>query len=225
MPRRCRPWLLDWYPRCVPAPVTPLARPSVQLLSQQSVVAAALAILDAEGIEGLTIRRLAAECGVQGPSLYHHFASKDDILGAIVETIFSEIDLDQIRGDWEQILTGYAQQWRAALIAHPHVVQYVALRPVTSRAGLDLYEHVSAQLLACGWETSFAREVIMVVENFVFGSTLMANALPIILSKQQELEYPKLAALHDPPPADPSDDGYDLGFRALIAGLRMELDS
>jgi AcrR family transcriptional regulator len=198
-----------------------LPRPSVQLLSPEKIVAAALAIIDADGMEALSMRRLAAELGVQGPSLYHHFAGKKEMLGAIVDQIYSEIDLDRVDGTWEQALTSYSKQLRAVLMAHPHAVESVAMTPVTTDAGLRIYEHMIERLMACGWELEFSRQVTLVVENLVFGAVFTANVPAIELSEGQEPQYPRLTELVHGPPVPQPDDGYEIGFAALIEGLRV----
>ena len=115
-----------------------MARPTTPLLSRASIVAAALETIDADGVDGLSMRRLAARLGVSGPSLYHHVASKDEILDAIVEHINGQIRLDDAGPDWETALTSYAYQLRGVLVEHPHVIEFLALRPVTTHAGLRI---------------------------------------------------------------------------------------
>ncbi|MCD0481370.1 TetR/AcrR family transcriptional regulator [Streptacidiphilus sp. ASG 303] len=70
-----------------------MARPRRPLLSHDRIVAAALRLVDAEGLEALSTRRLAAELGVSGPSLYNHFATKDDLLDAVADAVVGEVDL------------------------------------------------------------------------------------------------------------------------------------
>jgi AcrR family transcriptional regulator len=197
-----------------------LARPSPPILSREAIIDVAWHVINAEGAGALSMRRLAAELGVSGPSLYHHFASKDEILDRIAERIDNEIHLEPAAPDWERVLTDYACQLRAVLTAHPLVVEVFALRPVTSPAGLRIYEHMISQLSACGWDVPFGREVTLAVENLVFGAALMANAPNLKLTAEQRDSYPRLAQFSDRPPHEYPDDGFEVGFAALIAGLR-----
>src|SRR4051794_39580716 len=68
-----------------------MVRPKTPLISEREVVRHALAILDAEGMEALSIRRLGKELNVNGASLYHHFANKDDILMAVGRAVLRDI--------------------------------------------------------------------------------------------------------------------------------------
>lgn len=197
-----------------------MPRPSTPLLSREAIVERALKIIDAEGVSGLSMRRLAAELGVSGPSLYHHYGSKDEILDAIVDKINNQIRLEDSGAGWEATLTSYAYQLRALLIAHPHVVEFVALRPVTSHSGLRIYEHMISRLSACGWDVAFGREVTLALENLVYGAALMANAPDIDLTADQREVYPLLARLQADPPVHVPDDGFEVGFSAFVEGLR-----
>lgn len=197
-----------------------MARPSTPLLTRELIVSAALRIVDGEGMEALSMRRLAADLGVRGASIYHHFAGKDEILGAIVEQINGAIDLGDAGPGWETALTSYAYQLRALLVQHPHVVEVLALRPVTSDAGLRIYEHLISTLQASGWSLSFSRDVTLAVESLVYGAALMASAPDLVLSDAQHARYPTLSAYLGEPPHEPPDDGFEAGFRALLEGLR-----
>ncbi|MEY9909913.1 AcrR family transcriptional regulator [Catenulispora sp. MAP12-49] len=70
-----------------------MARPRTPLLSRDGIVAAALALVDAEGLEALSTRRLAAELGVSGPSLYNHVATKDELIDAVVDSVVAGVDV------------------------------------------------------------------------------------------------------------------------------------
>jgi len=198
-----------------------VARPTTPLLSRALIVEAAVAIIDSEGTDGLSMRRLASALGVRSPSIYHHFRNKDEILGAVVDGIHARIDLGRAGPDWETALTSYAYQLRAALIEHPHVVEFLALRPVTKDAGLRIYEHMISTLMRAGWTVTFSRDVTIAVENLVYGAALMANAPNIELTADLRARYPTLASFADQPPHERPDDGFETGFRALIEGLRQ----
>ena len=70
-----------------------MARPKQALLSRERIVEAATAIVDADGLAALSTRRLAAELGVRGPSLYNHFVTKDEILDVVADAVVSLVDV------------------------------------------------------------------------------------------------------------------------------------
>jgi AcrR family transcriptional regulator len=71
-----------------------MARPRTPLLSREKIVAEALALIDAEGLAALSTRRLAGRLGVSGPSLYNHFATMDELVEAVADTVIAKVDLD-----------------------------------------------------------------------------------------------------------------------------------
>mgnify|MGYP002143534774 CR=1 FL=1 len=91
-----------------------MGRPRVPLLSRDRIRDAALALIDSDGLAGLSMRKLAAELGVQAASLYKHYATKDGVLDDIVHTVISGVDTSAFeRGDdWPSALAAWAVQPR-----------------------------------------------------------------------------------------------------------------
>ncbi|PRY45117.1 TetR/AcrR family transcriptional regulator C-terminal domain-containing protein [Umezawaea tangerina] len=133
-------------------------------LSRARVVTAALALVERHGVEALSMRKLAAELGVEAMSLYNHVKNKDDVLDAIAEVVFADIALPAPTADWRTDALALAHAFRAAALAHPRTASlsltrqlgYPAL-PVTeaalalmTRAGHDPEQavHASRALLA-----------------------------------------------------------------------------
>lgn len=69
-------------------------------LSRERVLQAAVGIADAHGLGALTMRSLAAELNAKPMSLYHYIRSKDELLDALVDGVFAEIELPEVGGDW-----------------------------------------------------------------------------------------------------------------------------
>src|SRR5690349_13494187 len=88
-------------------------------LTRDRVLAQALEIADAEGLDGLTMRRLAQELGVEAMSLYHHIGGKDDLLGGITELVVREIELPPADGDWKAAIRACAISAHRVLRQHP----------------------------------------------------------------------------------------------------------
>jgi AcrR family transcriptional regulator len=86
-------------------------------LSRQRVLDAALALADARGIDALSMRSLGAELGVEAMSLYHHVSNKDDLLAALVDRVFAEVELPADDDGWKEAMRRRAapcgRRWRA----------------------------------------------------------------------------------------------------------------
>ncbi len=89
-------------------------------LTRGAIVDAALAVVDAHGLEGLTMRRLGAALGVEAMALYHHFASKGALLDAVQERLLDEVELPP-RGALPPLdrLRAIVTSWRAVAVRHP----------------------------------------------------------------------------------------------------------
>ena len=92
-----------------------MARPRQTLLTRERIVEAASALVDAEGLEAVSIRRLATELGVQGPSLYHHFDTKAEILDAVADAVIARVDVSAFATcDWVEGLRRWAHSFHAS---------------------------------------------------------------------------------------------------------------
>ena len=73
-------------------------------LSRERVTTAALLLIDADGLDALSMRKLGAALGVEAMSLYNHVANKDDLLDGMVDLVVSEIDLPSDATDWKEAM-------------------------------------------------------------------------------------------------------------------------
>src|SRR5581483_2987664 len=99
-----------------------MPRPSVRI-DRREVVAAALGILERDGIDGLTMRRLGEQVSVQGGAFYHHFRDKSDILRAVARFAVAEIDVPEPSryNSWQEWVVRLAANYRAMLVARPYI--------------------------------------------------------------------------------------------------------
>ena len=109
----------------------PPARPP---LSRDRVVAEAMALADEHGLEALSMRALAGRLGVEAMSLYHHVASKEALLDAMVDAVFGELHLPVVGGDWRVELRARSVSGRTVLLRHPWAVGLMASRRTPARS-------------------------------------------------------------------------------------------
>jgi AcrR family transcriptional regulator len=127
-------------------------------LSRETVTASALDLADREGLEALTIRRLATELGVTPMALYWHFDDKEALVDAVAERVLAEVALppDDASAPWRQRLRAALAALLAALRAHPTVVDQVKLRIISCPPGQDVSERVIGILRGAGFTTEQA---------------------------------------------------------------------
>lgn len=101
-------------------------------LTKDELFERALAIVDAQGLEALTMRRLAKDVGVEAASLYHHVPNKEALINGVVLRMRSEIRIpDPIPEDWKELLEVIFAEYRRVLAAHPHLLPYAGRRVET----------------------------------------------------------------------------------------------
>lgn len=118
------------------AAVIPAAIPGAgrTALDRRRVLGAAVAFIDENGIDALTMRRLGAYLGVEGMALYRHVSGRDGLLDGIVETVIDElygdpdVHLEPTHG-WQEYLQRLAHGLRRIALAHPQVFPLIATRP------------------------------------------------------------------------------------------------
>ncbi|WP_099904900.1 TetR/AcrR family transcriptional regulator [Streptomyces sp. TLI_171] len=203
-----------------------MARPRTPLLSRERIVDAALALVDAEGLPALSTRRLAAELSVSGPSLYNHFATKDELLDAVVDSVMGEVDLTMFDApqDWRTALRDWARSYRAALAAHPHVVPVLAQGPGRRPHALRLADAVFGCLVDAGWPRGQATRIGALMRYFITGSALgsFAAGFPEDAALYAA-DYPHLGEAHRLAEHRRTiDEGaFETGLDALLDGLDL----
>ena len=98
-----------------------MARPSKPLISRAAAVQASIAIIDSEGLESFSLPRLASDMGVRAPSLYHHFADKNEILTAIARHIAGKSVIRPRRPpgpDWPEYFVTLGLNFRQSVLRH-----------------------------------------------------------------------------------------------------------
>jgi TetR/AcrR family tetracycline transcriptional repressor len=130
-------------------------------LSKTAVVDQALALADALGLDALTMRRLAQELGVTTMALYWHFRSKDELLTALGDRVWAEIDIELDPGaDWSAQLRGLLESLVQMLRAHPCASKLLlSAKKLHSDSALQATETALAVLQRGGFDPAHASEI------------------------------------------------------------------
>ncbi|MFF7476470.1 TetR/AcrR family transcriptional regulator C-terminal domain-containing protein [Streptomyces sp. NPDC008092] len=210
-----------------------MARPRKPLLSTDRIVRAARELVDAEGLAAVSTRRLAAELGVSGPSLYNHFRTKDEILEAVADSVSAQVDLSMFEEfghdggrDWRTALHDWAVSYRAALRAHPNIVPVLARGPGRRPAGLRLADVVYGAMVDAGWPPAQATSIGALMRYFIMGSALGSFAGGFVddASAYDPADYPHLGQAHLLSERQEKIDerAFETGLRALLDGLQEQ---
>jgi AcrR family transcriptional regulator len=150
-----------------------VGRPRTPVLSRARIHQTALRIMDADGLAGLSMRKLAAELGVRAPSLYGHVASKDELLHAVANDLMEAVDISGFgTGDWRLGLRMWARSYRAALGTHPNMVPFLAEGPARREASLRVADAVHGGLVGAGWPARYATMIGASTKYLVVGAAM-----------------------------------------------------
>ncbi|WP_283137604.1 TetR/AcrR family transcriptional regulator [Rhizohabitans arisaemae] len=208
-------------------------RPSKPVLSRDVIARAALGLIDEVGAQGFSLALLARRLGVRPSSFYNHVAGRDDILAAVRELVSDSIDATMFAElPWDEAVVRWAYGYRAAFAPHPPLIPLLATTPVTGAVRtLRMYDQVAAGLERGGWPAGTVIPVLVALESFILGSALDVVAPPDMFdSGPLDAEAPTFAAsvrARDAAAAargcSPADLAFEVGLRAMTAGLRRTL--
>jgi TetR/AcrR family transcriptional regulator, tetracycline repressor protein len=130
-------------------------------LSRDAVVDRALTVADLEGLEAVTIRRLAQEFGVTPMALYWHVSNKDELLAAMGDRLFAGLDVDRLAstGPWQQQLRRLIAGIVGSLRAHPAAAMLGAQRVLSCEPGREAAERALELLVKAGFDLGTACDV------------------------------------------------------------------
>ncbi len=203
-------------------------RPTRPMLGRRHIVATALAMLDARGVDAFSMRKLGGALGADPMAVYHYFPNKAALFDAVVEAIYIEIDTTgPVPDAWDEAVATYLYAARTAMRAHPGALALLATRPVNTAPVFALVEVIAARLAHAGARPTDALAMVNCLATYTVGHLLADVGAPV--------GGPE-AAPPDPATLDPSaiptlvaamEDGwvfdpnavFDTGLRAMIAGF------
>nr|MDT0658096.1 TetR/AcrR family transcriptional regulator C-terminal domain-containing protein [Micromonospora sp. DSM 115978] len=140
-------------------------------LTRERIIDAAVALLDEEGNDGLTMRRLAQRLAVTPTALYWHVSTKDDVLDLALDRIFVEVRLPDGGGDWRDDVRALTYAWRAVMLRHPWAPGLIG-RPMLGPNVLARTEALQSALVRGGFTGVQLATVTRTLANYVIGAAL-----------------------------------------------------
>lgn len=200
-------------------------------LDQVRIINAAMDLADAEGLEPVTIRRIAQDLAVGAMSLYHYVPNKEAILDAMVDRVFAEVDMPDNQ-PWRQALERRCVSMREALRRHPWAIGLMDSRRNPGPATLLHHEAVLDCLAQAGFSIPAAGHTFALLDAYVYGFALQAASLPFAgPSDMQEMaddlfttagELPRMAQFareHALQPGYDFDDEFLPGLAVVLDGI------
>ncbi len=146
-------------------------------LDRATIIAAAIRLVDEEGLDGLNMRALAQELGVGTMSLYHYVPNKEALFDGIVELLQAEIEVPDVdSGTWEARAVRMARSLRAVALRHPNCVPLMVTRPFSTASALRPCEAAFAILAEAGLEEERALIAFRTIVAYVLGFVMVETA-------------------------------------------------
>jgi AcrR family transcriptional regulator len=169
-------------------------------ITRDAVLAAALQIIDADGADGLSMRRLARALGRDPMILYRHAPNKAALLDGVAETVLAQLTVDSADPDWAAQLRTVARGYRALALAHPNVVPLLVTRPLATPLALRPpgtlrpLEDILTLLTRAGFSGPDALHIYRALFGFLHGHVL--NELQELVEKPEETDDLLRLGLH-----------------------------
>ena len=199
-------------------------------LSQARILRAALRLADKDGIEQLSMRKLAQALGVQAMSIYNHLANKEEVLSGIVDLVVGEIEVPAIGGDWRAAMRQRASSAHEVMLRHPWAPLLIVSRINVGPAMLRYFDATIGCLQAAGFSYAVADQAMNAIDSHIYGFTLQelnfpfepteyADAASQFLPMIPAATHPHLRAL-----AEQVISGEHHGIQDFSFGLELLLD-
>jgi AcrR family transcriptional regulator len=169
-------------------------------LTRSMILHTALSIVDRDGVDGLSMRRLSVALGRDPVMLYRHVANKAAVLDGVAEIVLAQLSVDNTDPDWAGQLRTVARDFRELALAHPNVVPLLVTRPLATPLGqrppgmLRPLEDVLALLTSAGFAGDDALHIYRVLFGYLYGHIL--NELQEVVERPEETDHVLRLGLH-----------------------------
>ena len=202
-------------------------------LNRERIVEAGLRLVDAEGVEALSLRRLAIELGVTPMAVYWHVRDKAELLDRIGERVLEMVEVPPAEGDWRRQLRDVHRAMLGPLLEHPNSVELMVGRARFGPAGIALFERILEVLRGAGLSPTAAFDAYQSLYLFQLGFTATARRSPEFRAIQAQgagylrsldaEAFPAIAEVAPVIGARPLAEQYEVGLDVLIEGIGVAL--
>ncbi|WP_049557513.1 TetR/AcrR family transcriptional regulator [Nonomuraea sp. SBT364] len=210
-------------------------RPKRQALSVERIVDVSVAIADAEGLDALSMRRVAAELSTGTTSLYRYVDSRDDLLDLMADAVHDEHV--PLTGDWRADLEAYANHERELWLRHPWLAPLLATRPSLGPNWLRGLEHALTAAAPLTSDIADAGSAVGLIRDYVRGAVMRelaeketqrrtgqtedewrADVAPYMRQVLESGAYPQVSRMTASADLSPAEQ-FSHGLRRILTGI------
>ncbi len=198
-------------------------------LGRDQIVVAALRIVDEEGADALSLRRLADALGVTPMSIYWYVRDKAELLELVGHAVLAEIEIPPARGGWREQLADVHRAMLEGLLKHPNTVEVLIGRARYGAGGLALFERILDILLTAGLSPEAAFDAYTSLYEFNLGFMAMANRSQAFVEEQRQgvmymlslpaERFPSIRAVAPTIGRRSLQEQFEMGLRIQIEGI------
>jgi AcrR family transcriptional regulator len=203
-------------------------------LNRQIVLQTALELANRDGIDALTMRKLAQELSIEAMSLYHYVANKVELLDGMIDLVFAQIDLPTQEDNWKVAMRDRAISALKVLIAHPWAVGLMESGTAPGPSNLRHHNAVLACLRVNGFSVAATAHACSLLDSYIYGFALQQINLPFQTADQAAKvletmmvhmtpsEYPflmEIALEHVLKPGYSYANEFEIGLELILEGL------
>ncbi len=201
-------------------------------VTKERIFHAAFGLAQREGLEAVSMRRVAQALGVEAMSLYHHVEDKAGLLDGVFELVLGKLPPAPRRTtSWQRAVKERAESFRAVLLAHPRLVPLFATRPAVTVESLRHVEHSLELLKAAGLSARASLDAFQVVVAYVVGHAISTVRDPELetsgpdYAQLDAADFPRVTELVALLPTHDLDAEFQFGLELLISGLERRLET
>ena len=205
-------------------------------LTRDRILDAAVRIVDRDGLEALSMRRLGGDLGVEAMSLYRHVPSKTALLDGVIERLFGELQKNVDHLDWRDAFRSLAHSFLDLMRRHPHAIPLVSGVVLTNPAVLGPAGSGMATLRRAGFDAETSLRVLCTVVSFVIGYALWESGTTELRAAERERAAAGLPGAPLPADVDPyiaalapqlaamdPEESFAYGLDVILLGLEAKL--
>lgn len=202
-------------------------------LDRERIVTGALAIIDAEGVGALSLRRLADDLRVTPMSLYWHVADKAELLELVGHAVLAEIEIPERVGGWKDQLRDIHRAMFVSFLRHRNATEILVGRARFGPGGLAAFERVLAVLLDAGCTPEAAFDAYQSLYLFALGFTATSSRTTAFIEGQREgwaymltlpvERFPSIRTVTPVIGRRPLDEQFEIGLDVVIEGVAARL--
>ncbi|HEY8526584.1 MAG TPA: TetR/AcrR family transcriptional regulator [Acidimicrobiales bacterium] len=217
-------WWRQWHERQA------RRRPRADGLTVERILAVSLAIVDAEGLDALTVRRIADELGTGSATLYRHVTSREELLELLVDHVIGDVRQPPAELGWRAKVERLATELRRVLIEHAGLVPALATSPLLGPNAMRGADRGLASLLEGGFPPKVAVLAYRSLLDYVLGTVFFDTSrvgrrrrhVRDALADDPFLVAPALRAHDEAIGATTNEDVFRFGLRALLDGIERQ---